>query len=113
MVIYDFIVKKGVGKNTTLDKEYSKLINQVILTKDEEKETRWETYNLMIKEFFNIDDGKYFQEIRYRLTDGEDPNQVFLEIISRYNAGELTYLIWFLKKKVEEYVEDDFIKRFY
>lgn len=110
---YDFIVKKGRGKNTTLDKAYSILIDNVIATCNEEKESRWEIYNLIISEFFKIDDGLYFQEIKYRLTDGEDPNKVILDIISRYNPDDLNAFVHFLKKRVEEYTEDDFFKRFY
>jgi hypothetical protein len=112
MKFLDFIVKRGSGKNTILDKEYSKLINEVIVRMDEETEERWETYNLIIKELFNIDDGEYFQEIKYRLTDGEDVNKVLLDIISRYASDELTVLVYFLSKRVEEY-EEDFLKRFY
>lgn len=110
---YDFIVKKGRGKNTTLDKEYSKLIDNIISTSNEEKEGRWEIYNLIISEFFKIDDGVYFKEIKYRLTDGEDPNGVILDIISRYNPDEINAFISFLKKRVEEYAEEDFFRKFY
>lgn len=109
---FEFIVKGNKGKSEILDKQYRKLINNVILTNNEEVEARWETYNLIIKEFFSIDDGQYFQEIKYRLTDGEDPNLVLLDIISRYSVSDLTYLIWMLKKRIEEYIEDDFFNKF-
>lgn len=108
----DFIVKKGSGKNTNLDKAYSKLINTVLIEMDEEVEERWETYNLIIKEFFIVDNGKYFEEIKYRLTDGEDPNGVILDVASRYEQEELSFLAGFLLKRVEEFVEEDFLKRF-
>lgn len=110
---FDFIVKVGSGKKTLLDKEYTKLINNVISTSDEEKEGRWETYDLIIRELFPVDNGKYFEEIKYRLTDGEDPNHVILDIISRYKEFDLNYLVWSLKRRIEEYVEDDFFKRFF
>lgn len=113
MEIFDFIVKTGTGKNTNLDKAYSKLINDVLVKSDEEVEERWETYNLIIKEFLAIDNGMYFQEIKYRLTDGESPNDVILDIASRYSQHELSFLAGFLLKRVEEYVEEDFFKRFY
>ena len=113
MEIFDFIVKAGPDKTTMLDKEYRRLINNVISTNNEEVETRWEIYNMIIKEFFKTDGGKYFQEIKYRLTDGENPNNVILEIISRYKESELSYLVWNLKKRIEEYAEDDFFKRFF
>lgn len=108
----DFIVKTRSGKNTSLDKAYAKLINALLVEMDEEAEERWETYNLIIKEFFAIDNGKYFEEIKYRLTDGEDPNTVILDVASRYPQEELCFLASFLLKKVEEYVEEDFFKRF-
>lgn len=108
----DFIVKTGSGKNTNLDKAYTKLINDVLVKNDEDTEERWETYNLIIKEFFDIDGCKYFQEIKYRFTDGEDPNEVILDIASRYSQHELSFLAGFLLKRVEEYVEEDFFKRF-
>ena len=113
MEIFDFIVKAGTGKHTTLDNEYKKIITNVILTNDEEEETRWGCYDLIIRELCNTDGGKYFQEIKYRITDGEDPNYVILEIISRYKESELSYLVWSLKRRIDEYVEDDFYKRFF
>lgn len=113
MKFCDFIVKRGTGKNTTLDKEYIRLINDVIMTSDEEKEERWETYNLIIKELFEIDGGEYFQEIKYRITDNENPNHVILDIISRYGWHELTFLIAHMTKRVECYAEEDFFNRFY
>jgi hypothetical protein len=113
MEIFNFIVKAGTGKHTTLDNEYRKIINNVILTNDEDKEIRWETYNLIISELFNTDEGKYFQEIKYRITDGEDPNHVILDVISRYKESDLSYLVWTLKRRLEEYAEDDFYKRFF
>jgi|LakMenEpi03Aug12_release.lakeMendotaPanAssembly.Ray.scaffolds.fasta_scaffold1228333_2 hypothetical protein len=110
---FDFIVKVSSGKKTILDKEYVRLVNNVISTNDEEKESRWETYDLIIRELFEVDKGIYFGEIKYRITDGEDPNYVILDIISRYKESELNYLIWSLKRRIDEYIEDDFYKRFF
>lgn len=113
MELIDFIVKKGTGKNTPLDKAYTHLLNNVLITMDDEQEERWGIYNLMIKEMFQIDDGIYFQEIKYRLTDGEDPNEVFLDVVARYGTDEITSMLYFLNKRVKEYEEEDFYKRFY
>jgi len=113
MEFYDFVVKNSYGKNTLLDKAYSKLINNVILNSCEDEEIRWETYNLIIKEMIRINDCEYFQEIKYRFTDGENPNEVLIDIMSRYSASELNHLILVLMKRVEEYADDDFFKRFY
>lgn len=108
----NFIFKAGQGKKTTLDKAYSKHINLIIESLDEEKEARWETYNIIIQELINEGKGKYFEEIKYRFTDGENPNQVMLDIINR-EVDEVSGLIWFLKRRIEEYLEDDYIRRFY
>lgn len=107
-----FLLKAGQGKSTTLDKAYSNHINRVIETLDEEKEGRWETYNIIIQELINEGKGNYFSEIKYRLTDGEDPNQVMLDIINR-EVDEVNGVIWFLKRRIEEYLEDDYLRRFY
>ena len=108
----NFLFKAGQGKKTALDKAYYKHINTIISTLDEEKEGRWETYNIIIQELINGGKGDYFQEIKYRLTDGEDTNEVMLNIIER-DVDEVNGLIWLLKRRIEEYLEDDYIRRFY
>jgi hypothetical protein len=47
------------------------------------KKCRWETYNVIIETLLSKVDTHYFEEIKYRLTDGEDPNIVILDIIER------------------------------
>jgi hypothetical protein len=113
MEFSDFIVKNSYGEVTLLDKEYKKLINNVIVNSTEEDEIRWGTYNLIIKEMIKLNDYQYFEEIKYRLTDGENPNEVLIDIISRYKPENLNHLILFLMNRVEEYAEEDFLKRFY
>lgn len=108
----NFLFKLSQGNKTALDKAYNKHLNIVLDSLDEEKKERWETYNLIIKQL--IEDGKkdYIDEIKYRLTDGEDPNIILLDIIDR-NIDEISGFIWFLRKRIEEYLEDDYLKRFY
>jgi hypothetical protein len=108
----NFIFMGGQGKKTTLDNAYFKHINNIIETLDEEKELRWETYNTIVEELINQGKGEYFEEIKYRFTDGENPNQVMLDIIEK-EIDEVNGLIWFLKRRLEEYLEDDYLRRFY
>lgn len=108
----NFLFKANQGKTTLLDQAYHKHIKSIIETLDEEKEARWETYNLVIQEFINQGKDSYFNEIKYRLTEGEDPSQVILDIIER-EGDSVNGLIWFLKRRIEEYIEDDFLRRFY
>ena len=106
----EFIFKANQGKNSTLDKAYNRHINNLINTLDEEKQARWETYNLIIQELINDGKSYYFSEIKYRLTDGEDPNKVMIDMIDRNknNSG----LLWFIRKRLLEYIDEDFYNRF-
>jgi hypothetical protein len=107
----NFLLKAGRSKRTTLDKAYNKHVICILETLDEEKENRWETYNLVIQQLMSQNKGEYFKEIKYRLTDGEDPSKVILDIIER-EIDEVDGLIWFLKRRIEEYIEDDYFSKF-
>ena len=108
----EFIFKAGQGKTTTLDRAYFNHINHLLNSSDEEKEERWECYNVIARELVNQGKGDYFTELKYRITDGEDPNYVILDIIGR-DINIVNDLVWFFKRRIEEYVEEDFINRFY
>jgi len=108
----NFLIKAGHSKKTTLDNAYQKHINTILETIDEEQELRWETYDIIIQELINLGKGNYFEEIKYRLTDGENPNHVMLDIIER-EGEEINGLIWFLKRRIEEFIEDDYLRMFY
>jgi hypothetical protein len=107
----NFLIKTSNGKNTSLDKAYHKHINYVLENLDEENEYRWEIYNLIIIQLVKQGKNEYFKEIKYRLTDGEDPNYVILEIIER-ESENIDSMVWFLKRKIEEYIEEDYFIRF-
>jgi hypothetical protein len=61
------------------------------------RKCRWETYNVIIETLLSKGDTHYFEEIKYRLTDGEDPNIVILDIIER-EVDDENGLVWLLKK---------------
>ena len=108
-----FIVKNGHGKSTLLDKQYGKLIQNSLNKADEKKIERWECYNLIVEELLKINNDNLFTEIKYRLTDGEDPNQVLVEILDRVDAETVSYLLWHLKGKLKEYIQDDLLAKYY
>ena len=58
------------GNRTSLDKAYNKHIVSVMETLDEEKQARWETYNLVVEVLTESTKNDYMKEIKYRLTDG-------------------------------------------
>ena len=106
------LVQAGQVKNTTLDRAYKKHIVNTQITFDEEEEERWETYNLIVNSLIKNDNYNYVAEMKYRVTDGENLNEVLLNFIER-NVLEIDGLVWLLKRRIEEYLEDDFLKRFY
>ena len=105
-------LRAGQGKQSVLDKAYNKHIKEVLDTVDDEIRERWETYQVIFEELVKEGKEDYFNEIKYRLTDGEDPNQVILDIIER-DTDNLNGLLWFLKRRIEEYIEDDNLGRFF
>jgi hypothetical protein len=106
------LLTPGHGKKSTLDKAYNRHLTNILNTLDEDLETRWETYSYIIERL--LEEGKeiYLKEIKYRLTDGENPNVVILDILER-ESEEMDGLTWMLKKRIEEFLEEDFFKRFY
>lgn len=107
-----FLIRNGHGKLSVLDKEYNRHMLHIssVINSDEE-ELRWDTYSLIIDEL-KKDNKDYSNEIKYRLTDGENPNDVFLDLINR-NGEEVSNLMWFMKKRLEFYNEEDYFKKFY
>lgn len=108
---FDFTIKSGSGKYSNLDKEYDKFLKKTLQTLDEEKLYRWETYNLIMEELIKEGKVSTFEEIKYRLTDGEDPNDVMLDVITRESNS--SGLVWLMKKRIEEYKNEDFFNNFY
>lgn len=92
-------------------KTYDQLIINKLVIRDEYDEDRWTTYDTILFELQNEGNYQTYEEIRYRLTDGEPTNEVFYDIISRgdYSSG----LIWIMKQRIEEYLDEDKFKRFY
>ena len=106
------LFQSNKGKKTILDVAYNNHIFNVLKKISEEEEGRWEVYNIVVNSLINDNCGNYVDEIKYRLTDGENPNEVILNIINR-QVLEVDGLVWLLKRRIEEYIEDDFMKRFY
>jgi hypothetical protein len=108
----NILLTPGHGKKSTLDKAYNQHLRNVLHTLDEDLEARWETYSFVIE--LLIEEGKqhYLNEIKYRFSDGENPNEVILDILER-ESEHMDGMTWMLKRRVEEFLEEDFFKRFY
>lgn len=106
-----FLLNPNHSKNSALDKAYQKFVFDLTekLTRDEE--SRWELYSTIIEILLKEGKKEYYKEMKYRLSDGENPNQIMLDIINtELEDGNL--VLSFFKPIIEDYLEEDFFKRF-
>jgi len=107
-----FLLKPNNNNRTTLNKAYNKHLNSILQTINEEEEYRWEIYSIIIEHLIKLGKSNYLKELQYRLTDGENPNEIILNIIEK-ESDNMDNLTWGFKKKLEEYLEEDYFRRFY
>jgi hypothetical protein len=112
MGVNNFLATTCQTNKTRLDKLYYEHVNCLLNNLDEEEEIKWDTYSLIIENLVNQGHKNILKEVKYRMTDGENPNQIILDIIHRY-SDTVDGMIWFLKRRVEEYLEEDFYKKFF
>ena len=108
----NFLIMTCQTNKTRLDKLYYEHVNCLLNNLNEEDEIKWETYGLIIENLVNQGHKNVLKEIKYRITDGENPNEIILDIVQRY-SDTVDGMIWFLKRRVEEYLEEDFYKKFF
>ncbi len=108
----NFLIMTCQTNKTRLDKLYYEHVNCLLNNLNEEDEIKWETYGLIIENLVNQGHKNVLKEIKYRMTDGENPNEIILDIVQRY-SDTVDGMIWFLKRRVEEYLEEDFYKKFF
>jgi hypothetical protein len=109
METFNYKIRLGVGKYNYLDKAYRDLIRKQI--NDSESWTkRWETYDMIINEIIQQGNDEIFEEIKYRVTDGENINQVLLSIMKDEMSYNLTTSM--LIYKIKEYSDIDWLKEF-
>jgi len=112
MLTKNFLLSSAQKTKTILDIAYKNHINIILESLDEEAKARWEIYDLIIIELMSLGNFDYFEELKYRLTDGEDPNEIILSFIDR-DSENVSSLIWSLKDRIEEFIEEDMFKRFF
>jgi len=107
---FNFTIKDGPGKYSSLDKEYNSFLRLQLKDSGEDETYRWETYNLIMDELLKIEERDSFNEIKYRLTDGENPNKVIIDVLSRLDYD--SNLIFLLERRLKDFIEEDFYNRF-
>lgn len=106
----NYTIKVGVGKYNYLDKAYVSLINNLIFQNESWLE-RWDTYDEAINEIISIGGYELFEEIKYRLTGGEDINHVLLSIM--HDELEPNLFVVSLIDRIKEYSDIDWLKNFH
>ena len=107
---FNITIKAGTGKFNNLDKDYNKFITLTMSDTDVDKKLRWEIYSIIMDELLKIDRIDCFEEAKYRLTDNEDPNLVMIDMIDRNKNS--SGLLWFIRKRLQEFIDEDFYNRF-
>ena len=110
MRIENFIIEVNSSDNKSLNRAYKSHIIRMLRSSDEAYVERWELYNIIIEELLSIGRVDTFNEIKYRVTDGEDVNVVILDILS---SIEKTNTLHFMQRNIERFIEDDKYSRFF
>jgi hypothetical protein len=108
---FNFTIKVGNGKYNKLDKNYNEYITRIISESNEEIKGRWEIYSIIMNELIEIKEIDCFEEAKYRLTDGENPLSVMNDMLER-NKNK-SNLLWFMKKRIDEFIDEDFYNKFF
>lgn len=103
--------ENGPYKSNNLEKMYNRLMRKNLNDLSDDKEERWEVYDLIMFELKREHNYKTYDEIKYRITDGENPNEVFYDIILRGDYS--SPLIWLFKSRIEGFLDEDTYGRFY
>ena len=104
---FNLKIKSGSGKFSKLDKLYR---NFVINNLEDNHIDRWEVYNVIMDELINIGEYSRFEEVKYRITGGENPNLVMLDMLDKFFTHN--HLFFTLKLIIEEFIDEDNINRF-
>lgn len=110
MDIKNFIIGNSSPNKNKLDSDYKNFILNTINNCDDTHVERWEIYNDIIDEIVKLDYNSEFEEIKYRITDGENPNEILLDI---FNRIELSPILMFYSKQLEDYLESDKYSKFF
>jgi hypothetical protein len=110
MLFNNTLLKFGSGESKTLTREFHNIINQMINDYGEDDLSRLNIYDLIVTEWLAEGKDSNYNELKYRVTDGEDINEVFLEIIkSDYlpSSACLSSIEW-----LKQYITEDKYKNF-
>lgn len=91
--------KETFSENSRLNKEYQTLKNT------EAGKERLNVYNYIMDVIRHSKGKRITNEIKYRVTEGENLNQVFLEVLER--DSDLMEKLLFMRNTISGYIEED------
>jgi hypothetical protein len=103
-----FKIKNGSGTYNKLDRDYRDFLT--LKLKNDLEIDRLEVYDLIMSELISSNLINTFEEVKYRITDGENPNKIMLEVINRQDYDST--IVWLLKNRIQSFIEEDFLRRF-
>jgi hypothetical protein len=111
MLFKHTLLNFGSSESKTLNRDFNNLISKMLQDMSDEEILRVYTYDIILNEWLMEDKVSYLDEFKYRLTDGEDINEIFIDIILK---DELPSNICKSQIMVlEDYISEDKLKIFY
>jgi len=111
MSLKDFIIDHGSkGKNRYLNNAYKRFVTNTLTNLSDNEIERWEVYNMVANELVGYGYLTEFDELRYRITDKENPNDVIIDILDNI---ECTTLLRTLYSMAEIYADEDFHSEYF
>lgn len=107
---FNLKIKSGSGKFSKLDKLYRDFVINSTNNLEDSHIDRWEVYNVIMDELIKIGEYSHFEESKYRITGGENPNLVMLDMLDKFFTHN--HLFFTLKSIIEEFIDEDNINRF-
>lgn len=89
---------KRVLRDELLDNEYRIYVFNKTYKAPIEEKRRWSLYNHIIEELMVLGDYNHVKEIKYRITDGEEPTIVLREKVSTIHT--FSFNLQYLMKKL-------------
>ena len=89
---------KRVLREELLDNEYRIYVFNKTYKAPIEEKRRWSLYNHIIEELMVLGDYNHVKEIKYRITDGEEPTIVLREKVSTIHT--FSFNLQYLMKKL-------------
>lgn len=111
MLFKHTLLNFGSRESKTLNREFNNMITIMLQDMTDQELLRVYTYDTILNEWLIEDKVSYLDEFKYRVTDEEDINEVFLDIILRDNWA--SNICKNQIELLEDYISEDRFKFFH